>query len=220
MENRTPDLSQESTQENSEKRRGKRRRRRRRAQGEGAVYFDDTRDRWVGQAWIDGRRRKVSAKKEAEAAAKLGALIHGQDDGHMDRRATVNTLMSDWRTTALPNRNLAPSTLEAHAWAADLWCDRIGTVRLAELNVATIERALGKMASDGLSRASLIKVRSTLRQALAWALKRRVVAHNPAAAAELPNVTREPRPRRALTGAEVRSFSTRWTITRGSRCSH
>lgn len=62
------------------------------------------------------------------------------------------------------------------------------------------------MASDGLSRASLIKVRSTLRQALAWALKRRVVAHNPAAAPELPNVTRETRPRRALTGAEVRKL--------------
>src|SRR5438067_396994 len=96
--------TQESTQTGSS---APKKRRRRRAQGEGAIYFDDTRDRWVGQAWIDGRRRKVTARKETDAAAKLGALIHDADDRHVDRRATVNTLMADWQAKALPNRNLA-----------------------------------------------------------------------------------------------------------------
>lgn len=178
----------------------------RRNQGEGSVYYDESRSRWVGQVWIDDRRRKVSAKTKTECSAKLGALLHGDDAARRtDRRLTVATLLDDWQGKHLAARNLAPSTREAHRWAAGLWCERIGTVKVSNLDAPMVEAAMAKMGSTDkpLSRASLIKARSTLRQALAWAERRRLVAHNAAAAAELPSKAAGTKERRALTPDEL-----------------
>jgi integrase len=177
---------------------------RRRVRGEGTVYKDTTRDRWVGQVWLDGRRRKVSAPTQEEAAQKLGKLLHGDAaERQADRRVTVARVLEDWQAKALPTRHLAPSTIETHAWAAALWTKELGRVKLAALNVAMVEAALGRMAGGGLAKGSLIKVRSTLRQALRWAERRQLVASNAAAAAELPARAGGTRPRRALTQDEL-----------------
>lgn len=176
----------------------------RRVRGEGTVYKDETRNRWVGQVWIAGRRRKVSGMTQEEAAAKLGRLVHGDDsERHADRRVSVAKLLEDWQTKALPGRTLAPSTIEGHAWAADLWRAELGKVRLADLDALTVETALARMARRGLGRASLIKARATLRQAIRWAARRRLVAHNAADAAELPPKAEGGRARRALTPDEL-----------------
>jgi integrase len=145
----------------------------------------------VGQCWIDGRRRKVRAATKTDVAAAMGRLIHGDETARsVDRRANVRSLLSDWQAKALANRDLAPSTRETHAWACGLLTAELGSVRLDALDVHSVERSLGRLArgSQGkpLARASLIKIRSTLRQALAWAEKRRAIGHNPAAVAELP----------------------------------
>lgn len=176
----------------------------RRVRGEGTIYKDAARDRWVGQVWIAGRRRKVSGRTQEEAAQKLGQLVHGHEsERHADRRVSVAKVLTDWQAKALPSRHLAPSTIEAHAWAAGLWTSELGKVRLAELDAPTVEAALGRMARGGLSKGSLIKARSTLRQALRWAERRRMVAYNAAAAAELPAKATGSRPRRALTTDEL-----------------
>lgn len=181
----------------------------RRSHGEGTVYFDASRDRWVGQVWLDGRRRKVTARTKADASAKLGRLVHGDAaERHVDRRLTVAGLLADWQAKALPNKALAPSTLERHRWAAGLLTDELGTVKVADLTVTQLERTLGRLATGAahghrLARASLEEVRSTARQALAWGERRRVVAHNVAAVAELPADAAPPRARRALTGGEL-----------------
>jgi integrase len=179
----------------------------RRTQGEGSVYFDSSRGRWVGQAWIAGSRRKVSGRTKADAAAALGRLVHGDEaERHADRRGRLSGLLADWQAQAIPNRKLAPATVEAHAWACALWTARLGSVRLAELDVVKVERALAAMAEDRLSRASLVKARSTLRQALAWAQRRRLVTYNAATAAELPTDAKGARARRALTAGEVKAL--------------
>jgi len=179
----------------------------RRANHEGSVFFDKSRGRWVGLVLIDGRRRKVSARTREEAATKVGKLIHGDPaERDADRRTTLGELLRDWQAKSLEGRKLAPSTVETHRWACRLWTEELGTVRLADLDVVRIETVLGRMASGPrpLSKASLIKVRSTLRQALAWAERRRQIPHNPAAAAELPTEAGETRPRRALDADELR----------------
>jgi integrase len=158
---------------------------RKRAHGEGSVFWDKARDRWMGEIRIDGRVRKVSAKTQTDAAAKLGKLIHGDPaERHVDRRATVASLLEDWQTIALPGKNLAPKTLENHQWIATRWADQIGGAKVADLDVTTVERALRNMGP--MSKATLVKARSTLSQALEWGQRRRVVAFNAAAAAELP----------------------------------
>lgn len=181
----------------------------RRTQGEGSIYYDDERGRWIGQVWLAGRRRKVSARTKVDCSAALGALVHGSDDGrHADRKATVRTLLSEWQTKALPGRDLAPSTREGHIWAADIWTAELGGIRLVDLDVGHVEAALGRMARGGpgrpgLARASLIKVRATLRMALAWAARRRLITHNAAAVAELPTTTTTAKARRALDADEL-----------------
>jgi integrase len=183
----------------------------RRAQGEGTIYYDVVRRRWIGQAWIDGRRRKVSARTKLDASAAVGRLIHGDEaDRKADRRATVGRLLADWQAKALPTRRLAPSTRETHAWAARLLTAELGAIRLAALDVHAVERGLGRLArgSQGkpLARASLIKVRSTARQSLAWAEKRRMVAHNAAAVAELPSDALQGSVRLALDAKQLRAL--------------
>lgn len=179
----------------------------RRVRGEGTVYKDDTRDRWIGQAWIGGRRRKVSGRTQEEAAAKLGRLIHGDEaERQADRKLTVGRLLDEWNTKALPGRHLAPSTLEAHRWAIDLWMKELGRVKLTDLDAPAVEHAMAHMAKGKLSRASLIKARSTLRQALQWAERRRLVGYNAASAAELPTKAPGTKPRSALTAAELRKL--------------
>lgn len=176
----------------------------RRVRGEGTVYKDATRDRWVGQVWIDGRRRKVSGRTQEDAAGKLGKLLHGEEaERHADRRVTVAKVLEDWQAKALATRTLAPSTIEAHAWAAAIWTRELGKVKLATLDAPTVEAALNRMARGGMAKGSLIKLRSTLRQALRWAVRRRLVGYNAADAAELPAKAKEGRPRRALTTAEL-----------------
>lgn len=180
---------------------------RRRAQGEGTVYFDETRGRWVGQVWLDGRRRKVSAKTKTDASAKLGRLVHGDaSERHVDRRLSVKGLLEDWQKVALPPRHLAPKTIEIHEWAADHWIKAIGTKKIAALGATDIEKVLNRLATEeGFSKSSLTKLRSTLRQALRWAERRRMVAHNAAEAAELP-VTNHASTKRALAPDELKKL--------------
>ncbi len=182
---------------------------RRRSHGEGSIYYDESRQRWVGQAWLEGRRRKVTARTKAEVSARLGRLLHGDPaERHVDRRQTVAGLLADWQAKSLAAKTLAPSTREAHQWAASRWVDELGSVKLDRLDVVAVEKALGRMAAGGkdqrpLSKASLVKARSTLRQALAWAERRRVVSHNAAAVAELPHGANGAGTRRALSADEL-----------------
>lgn len=178
----------------------------RRGHGDGSIYFDATRDRWVGQVWIGNQRRKVSAKTKRDASAKLGALIHGDETARTaDRRATVRSMLVDWQAGHLDGRDLAPSTREAHRWGAAHLAEQIGSVKLAMLDVHAVERALRTLSEPphSLSKASLVKVRSTLRQVLNWAERRRVIAHNPAASAELPTSAAKAKARRALSPDEL-----------------
>ncbi|CAN5865336.1 site-specific integrase [soil metagenome] len=178
----------------------------RRSHGEGTLYRDATRDRWVGQVWIGGRRRKVTARTKREATAKLGSLVHGDNSERLaDRKVTVRALLADWTTVHLAGRDLAPSTRTNHAWAAAHLTTQLGHVRVADLDVRAVEAALWRLSGPPryLSKASLVKVRQSLRQALAWAERRRMVGHNAAAVAELPATATPARTRRALTRDEL-----------------
>jgi integrase len=165
--------------------------------------------RWIGEVTIDGRRHRVSGKTKTDASGALGRLIHGAEiERAADRRLTVRLLLADWQAKALANRHLAPSTLEAHAWAAELIGAELGKVRLVDLDVHAVERSFARLARGAqgkpLGRASLIKVRSTFRQALAWAEKRRAIGYNPAAVAELPSDATTGAARTALDAAGLR----------------
>lgn len=160
---------------------------RKRNNGEGSIYRDQKRGRYVGEVVIDGRRRRVTAKTRTDCSAKLSALINDDIGRTIDRAATVANVLDDWAARALPAKGLAPSTYQRHLWAVGLWREHVGRVRAEELTAEKIERALDKMAAGrGLSHASLVKVKSTLSQALGWAVKRRTIKFNASIGVDLP----------------------------------
>jgi integrase len=177
----------------------------RRAQGEGSIYFDADRNRWVGQVWIGNRRRKVSGRTKRDTTDKLGRLRHaGAAEQEADRKMTVGRLLDEWRTKAVPNRGLSPSSIDTHDWAIGHWRETLGRRRAAELRPTHVEAAMVTMvAKHQLSRSSLIKIRSTLNQAMAWAVKRGDLPRNAAVGAELPVNAVGRRPTQALTEAQV-----------------
>lgn len=179
---------------------------RRRARGEGSISYDEQRQRWIGRVWFDGRRHSVSAATKENCARKLGAVIHGDvAQRRADKKASVATILTEWSTSSLPNRRLAPATLDAYRWALDMWMAELGKRGAVDLRVEDVERALGRLAQRGhLSRASLVKLRSVLNQAMAWAVRRGTIGRNPVDGAELPAGAAPTRQRRALTAEQVR----------------
>lgn len=180
----------------------------RRTRGEGSVSFDPTRQRWIGRVWFDGKRHQVSARSKEECARKLGALIHGEPaKRRADRKATVGRILVEWAESSLPNRSLAPATRDAYGWAVDAWVEVLGRRAAANLGVEDVERALGRLQRQrGLSKASLVKLRSVLNQAMGWAVRRRTIVKNPVEGCELPVETAGRRELHAYTQAELRSL--------------
>ena len=105
-------------------------------------------------------------------------------------------MMSVFETTS-------PARIASHDWAIRILTHELGGIKLQALTVDDVEAALarrtiptdeqptprkgrGRAATSALSRNSLIKLRSTLSQALTWAQRRDLVTRNVAALAELP----------------------------------
>jgi integrase len=184
---------------------------RKRPNGDGSIYRDQTRGGWVGEVLVDGRRRRVRGRDKTEVSAKLRRLVAEAESGTLsaDRTLTVAATLDRFVSRSVPNRRggaLAPSTRNAHRWAADLISAEIGTKRLHALTTRDVELMLDRLASrptSPLARGTLVKVRSTLRMALHEAMKRREVAYNVAAFAELPGDLPPARERQALTPAEA-----------------
>ena len=84
----------------------------RRGHGEGTIYWDDARKRYVGQLMVDGKRRKVVAKTKTDCAARLSELRNAPAEAARARsKLTVAELLDDWMARDVEGRGLAPSTL-------------------------------------------------------------------------------------------------------------
>jgi integrase len=156
---------------------------------------------------------------------QLDQLRRAADDGLpvITRDRTVAELLELWRTKALPNRDLSPARIASHDWAIRILTHELGTIKLQALKVDDVEAALarrtipadeqptprkgrGRTATSALSRNSLIKLRSTLSQALTWAQRRDLVTRNVAILAELPTGATTQRTGKSLTVEQVRQL--------------
>lgn len=180
---------------------------------EGSVYEEGARSgtptgRWIAQVWIDGKKRRAVAASEAKAKQRLRGMMHEIDSGKVisDGNLTVAQTLTLWHDKALPNRSLQRPTLDVHDWAIGVLTEEIGGKRVKTLTPDQVEAALERRAADGLSRNSLVKVRSTLSQCLAWAARRGLVARNVAAIVELPSSARAPASGRAMNADQAKAF--------------
>lgn len=120
-----------------------------RANGEGSLFFNATKQRWCGDLFVDGKRRRVSAKTKTDAKKLLDRLRRTTEDGGSatDGNMTVAVLLTAWREKALSVRGLSPASLEQYDWAIAVLKAELGKVRLRELNEDVIERALKRRAT-------------------------------------------------------------------------
>ena len=181
---------------------------RRRPKGDGTVFYDRGRKRWIGKATVGGKRFKVVETSKAAAAQRLRDLA-AQDaaGGIADPKATVADVLVDWRTHAAPNRTTQTATLDAYDWAIGRLVEVLGRRKVADLRPTHVEAALRTLADDGLTRPSLTKIRSVLNMAMKRAMTHRVVTFNPVAGAELPADAQRPGPPlQVLTAEQVVTF--------------
>lgn len=195
----------------------------RRGRGEGALFYRADRDRWMGRITIDGQQRIVSARTKTEARRQLDELRRAADAGLplTAGTLTVAELLTVWAEKALPNRRLSASRLASHSWAINILTTELGSKKVRSLTPDDIEAAFqrrvaptasgrrpgrGRAPGAPLSRNSLVKLRSTLSQALTWAQRRDLVARNVASLAELPADAVGTRPGKSLSVAEAKTL--------------
>lgn len=162
----------------------------------------------MAQVIVDGKPRRTSAKTEAEAKRKLRDLVRLVDDRApiVDGNRTLNDLLTEWETKALPNRRIELGTLSRHRSSIKLLRADLGTKRLKTLTVDDIEAALAKRVDGGYAKASCLKLRTTLNLAMRWGERRGYVSRNVAAIVEIPANATPPRRGKAMTAEQADKF--------------
>lgn len=188
----------------------------RRGRGDGALFYEEDRDRWVGLVELppDGsgrrRRRKVVGRTKTEARRKLREIQRRVEDGRPtgDGSITLGDFLERWLTDVLPGRSRvqAKSTVTNYRWAASHAIRGLGSRRLNELAPEDVEALLHNLAARGMARNSVMRVRSVLVMALKHAQRRDIVARNVAELSEMPTSAREPRSGRSLTPDQARAL--------------
>lgn len=181
----------------------------RRGHGEGALFYEEDRDRWVGLLELppDGsgrrRRRKVTGRTKTDARRKMRQLQRRLEDGRPtgDGSMTLGDLIERWLVDVLPARSRvqAKSTITNYRWAAGHAIRGLGRRRLNELTPENVEALLRHLAEEGMARNSVMRVRSVLVMALKHAQRREIVARNVAELSEMPTSARDRRSGRSLT---------------------
>lgn len=191
-----------------------------RGNGSGSVYQegvgkpDDARKpdakkrtRWVAQVKVDGKYRRTYHPNKTAAKKALTKMVQAASTGQVvvNGNTTLADLLTRWETRVLPAQGLSVRTLDTYRWACNMLRKDLGTKRLARLTPEDVETAFDKRADDGMSRASLVKVRSVLGKALDWAMRRRAIDGNVARIVELPAAARRQQEGRSMTADQART---------------
>lgn len=173
-----------------------------RGNGQGSVFFEKGRRRWVG-SWVDeaGKRRKTTGKTREQVEAKLAEKMTALPDGP-------------------PLVEAAELWLEEHATTSGLRPSSVGDLRtrikriastpIGKAKVSEIElRDLKAWQVDALASYSVKTVRgdlSVIKGALAWAMVQGHREHNPSHDITFPKQT--PKQHRALKPEETQALLT------------
>lgn len=183
----------------------------RRPNGEGSLFYDETRERWVGVIDLgaeDGRRvrRKVSGRTKKEAGERLNELRseRARLGTVASRDLTYGDVLTQWLETAAPSR-VSPVTVANYTHLAHTHLTpALGAKPVSKLGPGDLERVLRGLARRGYSRSTIVRVRQIAAQSLDWAVRRRVTAWNPFRVAEIPPDAKQATERTSLSVDEVR----------------
>lgn len=181
--------------------------------------------RWCGTLQVNGVRRFVYGKSEAEAKRKLLELQRQADVGSLadPGKRTVDDLLDEWLQTVRPT--LKPRTLADY----ENTCRRyvrpaIGKVKLSKFNPTQVQRLYSSLQAKGLHRAPA-QVHATLHRAFRLAVLWRWLGENPCYrvlppryAAARKDVWDRAQLRTFLDGIADRTLQPFWTVAVLSGC--
>jgi hypothetical protein len=175
---------------------------RRRGHGEDAVYFDATKNRYVGAVSLgfgpDGKRirRKVTGRTKQDVRDKLKALHAELDRGlRTSSTYTVRHAVADWLEGGLPGR--AERTRSVYREALAPLMGQIGNKPLRELTAGDVRGGLEAL-SGRLSTRYLQIAKASLARAIRYAEAHDLVGRNVATLVDPPKGA-VGRPSRSLT---------------------
>lgn len=173
--------------------------------GEGSLYWDQGRNRWVVEvlAGFDGRGkrivRKARARTKTEARDKLRAILRDLEDGLQPKRPnlTVEDAMEDWLTHGLGRQG--PATIQKYnSLSANHIVPLLGKRKLSDLTTREVEIWLADRAQV-LSSEPLRRTHACLNRAVRRAMAQDLVKRNVVELAEVPTGKREGRRSKSLT---------------------
>ena len=176
----------------------------RRGQGEDSIYWDESKNRYVGAVSLGFSpagtriRKKVSGRTKTEVRDKLRELHKQVESGlRPKRRYTVADALDDWLTVGLDGLSARTVTLYRDTIAKALR-EELGTVRLNDLTAADVQKALTAMATR-LSTRTVQIAHNVLVRAIRQAERDDLVDRNVAALVKPPKGQAAGRPSKSLT---------------------
>ncbi len=171
-----------------------------RGNGQGSVFFEKSRNRWVG-SWVDGdgKRRKTTGKTREQVEAKLAEKAAALPEG-----PELAEAMERWLDRHARTAGLRPSSIGDYRTRIK----RVAATKLGSKKVSAIElKDLKAWQADSLDQYSVKTVRgdlSVIKGALSWAIEHGHREHNPAREITFP---RQPKKdKRALTPEETQAL--------------
>jgi integrase len=180
----------------------------RRSRGDGGLYWDATRERWIAEVTVgytpSGKRivRKASGRTKTAAQRKLKLIMRDYEDGltTASDRYTVAQAVNDWLASGLARRDRLTVALYAQQCRSHI-LPSLGARKLRELTAAEVDRWLAQKAKT-LSTRTLRILHSCLNRAVNQAMARELVKRNVVALCTVPQ-GRPGRKSKALTMAQA-----------------
>jgi integrase len=174
-----------------------------RLNGEGSVWKSEARGRWFAEVTMpDGRRRRLTAKTQAEAVAKRNQLVGDPRAAAGDNTMTTKAWLDQWVTDVLP-RTVKPATVTNYTNIVNYYIvPNVGRIKLSQLAPEHVDRMMNELEARGLSARTVALARTILRRALQVAQQRHKVVTNAAALTDAPRQS-APRTDDALTAADA-----------------
>jgi integrase len=174
---------------------------RRRERGDGGISWDKINKCYEGSISLGyddsgkRRRRHVRAKTKAEVKEKLDTIQQEISAGiQTPTTYTIEQCVTDW----LDSLELDPSTVASYRGPAEKWIyPAIGATKLKDFKAIDADRFF-RNAARGLSKASLVKMKSTLTRSIRRAQRYDLIGRNVVDLIDVPK-GRPGRPSRAMT---------------------
>ena len=164
----------------------------RRANGQGSIYFDPKRDRWVALAFdIHNKRHSRFFKRRQDAENWLHeqriARQLGNSTYALDNKATVATFLLEWLEQY--RGNIRPNTYRNYRETIiSRIIPYIGGLNAAKLPPQSIERLYGTLREKGYRGGSIKIVHRVLSVAYNHAVRMEVMPRNPIERVKIPRV--------------------------------